>query len=97
MAQFDVLEDEGMRLVKVTIGGETYALLEPFLEVESVSLRRDVERLVQVVAASLLARHAPGVVVDAYARTRLESGGRRRYSLEKPEIDALIDRAMPQT
>jgi hypothetical protein len=36
------------------------------------------------------------VVVDAYSRTRLESGGRRRYSLEKAEIDALIERAMPE-
>jgi putative acyl-CoA dehydrogenase len=72
------------------------ALLEPLSEAESVSLRRDVERLVHVVATSLLARHAPGVVVDAYARTRLESGARRRYGLEKAEIDTLIDRAMPQ-
>ena len=36
-----------------------------------------------------------GVVVDAYVRTRpLESGARRRYSLERSEIDVLIDRAM---
>jgi putative acyl-CoA dehydrogenase len=71
-------------------------LLPPLTAPESFSLRRDVERLVHVVAASVLARHAPGVVVDAYSRTRLESGGRRRYSLEKAEIDALIERAMPE-
>jgi putative acyl-CoA dehydrogenase len=72
------------------------ALLQPLIEADSVSLRRDIERLVHLVAASLLARHAPGVVVDAYVRTRLESGARRRYSLERSEIDVLIDRAMPE-
>jgi putative acyl-CoA dehydrogenase len=71
-------------------------LLQPLIEAGSVSLRRDVERLVHVVAASLLARHAPGVVVDAYVRTRLETGARRRYGLETAEIDALIERAMPE-
>ncbi len=72
------------------------AMLQPLIEADSVTLRRGVERLVHVVAASLLACHAPGVVVDAYARTRLESGTCRRYGLERPEIDALIDRAMPR-
>ena len=34
------------------------ALLQPLIEPDSVSLRRDIERLVHLVAASLLARHA---------------------------------------
>jgi putative acyl-CoA dehydrogenase len=71
-------------------------LLQPLLEADSASLRRDVERLVHVVAASLLAAQAPGIVVDAYVRTRLESGIGRRASLEPAEIDALIARAMPE-
>ena len=71
-------------------------LLQSLVAAELLSPRRDVERMVHVVAASLLAGHAPGIVVDAYARTRLESGAGGRYSLEGPEIDALIARAMPQ-
>ena len=71
-------------------------LLQPLLEADSASLRRDVERLVHVVAASLLAAQAPGIVVDAYVRTRLEGGGSRRYSLDASEIDVLIARAMPE-
>ena len=64
------------------------ALLQPLIEADSVSLRRDIERLVHLVAASLLARHARASWSMPMCGPGLRSGARRRYSLERSEIDA---------
>ena len=58
--------------------------------------RRIAERLAKALQASLLVRHAPGPVADAFCASRLGNGGRSYGTLE-PGVDfsAIIDRHRP--
>lgn len=53
------------------------------------------ERLALVLQSSLLARHAPTAVADAFARTRLEGGGGSMYGALPAgiDLDAILARA----
>jgi putative acyl-CoA dehydrogenase len=66
------------------------ATLEP-------SGRRLTQDLALAVQASLLARHAPPIVADAFCASRLESdlGGVFGTLAPGTQFDALIERAMP--
>ena len=55
------------------------------------------DRMALALQASLLVRHAPGVVADAFCRSRLESLGHHQYGALPRGVDcpAIIDRATP--
>jgi putative acyl-CoA dehydrogenase len=59
--------------------------------------RRLVEDLALALQASLLIRHAPAYVADAYCATRLGGEGGRAYGTLPAGVDAaaIIDRAYP--
>ncbi len=59
--------------------------------------RRLVEELALALQGSLLVRHAPAPVADAFCAARLECGGGRVYGTLPPGVDAaaIIDRALP--
>jgi putative acyl-CoA dehydrogenase len=61
--------------------------------------RRLTEDFALGLSASLLVRHAPSFVADAYCRTRLGRERGMEYGTVPPELDAqaLVDRAMPAT
>jgi putative acyl-CoA dehydrogenase len=63
-------------------------------EIEARRLARDVALLVQ---ASLLRRHAPDVVFDAFCRSRLGDGAADVFGLLRVDcgIDAIVARALP--
>ncbi len=62
-----------------------------------VSARRIVERLALVLQASLLVRHAPHAVADAFCATRLGGEGGATFGTLPPTSDtkAILDRAWP--
>jgi len=65
-------------------------------DLDETSLRRLVERLVHVVAASLLRAHAPAAVADAFIASRLAGPFRHTYgTLAKADFAAILARAMP--
>jgi putative acyl-CoA dehydrogenase len=59
--------------------------------------RRVVEDLAVALQASLLVRHSPPAVADAFCATRLAGDGGRVYGTLPPSVDAgaIIDRAFP--
>jgi putative acyl-CoA dehydrogenase len=59
--------------------------------------RRIVEDLALALQGSLLVRHAPEPVADAFCASRLEGDGGRVYGTLGPKIDArgIVDRALP--
>ncbi len=60
------------------------------------SLRSVVERLVYVVAASLLRAHAPAAVSDTFIANRLAASFHHTYgTLQKADFDAILTRAAP--
>ena len=65
-------------------------------EFESAA-RRLTQDLALAVQASLLARHAPKFVSDAFCRSRLQAGLGGAFGTLAPDspFDALIERAMP--
>jgi putative acyl-CoA dehydrogenase len=60
--------------------------------------RRLVERMATLFAGSLLVRHAPAPVADAYCASRLGDDHGRAFGTLPPHVDrqAIIDRARPQ-
>jgi putative acyl-CoA dehydrogenase len=56
------------------------------------------DRLALGLQASLLVRHAPGWMADAFVRSRLEGSGHRQYGTlpHGVDCDAIIARGMPQ-
>jgi putative acyl-CoA dehydrogenase len=59
--------------------------------------RRVVEDLAVALQASLLVRHAPAAVSDAFCAARLDGAGGRVYGTLPPGVDAraIVDRALP--
>jgi putative acyl-CoA dehydrogenase len=59
--------------------------------------RRVVEDLAIALQASLLVRHAPPAVADAFCAARLNGEGGRVYGTLPPSVDAgaIIERAFP--
>jgi putative acyl-CoA dehydrogenase len=68
-------------------------------EADEVTARRLVERLALVLQASLLVRHAPSAVSDAFCRSRLEGDWGVAFGTLPRGLDlrAIIDRAAPAT
>jgi putative acyl-CoA dehydrogenase len=63
-----------------------------------VRARRIVERAALVLQGSLLVRHAPAAVADAFCATRLAGDGGRAFGTLPPsaDLDAIIERAWPR-
>ncbi len=59
--------------------------------------RRLVERLALALQASLLVRHAPAEVADAFCASRLAGDGGRAFGTLSPGTDfkAILERALP--
>jgi putative acyl-CoA dehydrogenase len=72
-------------------------LRKDLVEAEEVTARRLVERLAVVLQASLLVRHAPSYVSDAFVRTRLEGDWGNAFGTLPRGLDlrAIVDRAAP--
>ena len=60
--------------------------------------RRVVERAALALQGSLLVRHAPDAVADAFCATRLAGDGGRAFGTLPPgtDLDAIIERAWPR-
>lgn len=60
--------------------------------------RRLAERMAQALQASLLVRHAPSAVADAFCASRLDGDAGRSYGTLGPGIDfgSIIERHAPQ-
>jgi len=75
------------------------ALGKELTDLDAIELRarRVVEQLALVLQASLLVRHAPAPVADAFCATRLGGDGGRAFGTLPPGIDvaAIVDRARP--
>ncbi|MGE0213736.1 MAG: acyl-CoA dehydrogenase family protein, partial [Parvibaculaceae bacterium] len=74
------------------------SLAQGFLSPDDLeaNLRPLVERLVLVVAATLLRAHAPAAVGDAFIASRLEGRFRSTYgNLQGADTQAILERAMP--
>jgi len=63
-----------------------------------VRARRIVERAALALQGSLLVRHAPAAVADAFCATRLAGDGGRAFGTLPPsaDLDAIIERAWPR-
>ncbi len=63
-----------------------------------VRARRIVERAALALQGSLLVRHAPTAVADAFCATRLAGDGGRAFGTLPPtaDLDAILDRAWPR-
>jgi len=63
-----------------------------------VRARRIVERAALVLQGSLLVRHAPPAVADAFCATRLAGDGGRAFGTLPPssDLDAILERAWPR-
>ncbi|MCU1593864.1 MAG: fadE8 [Frankiales bacterium] len=73
-------------------------LQKDLAEADEVTARRLVERLAMTLQASLLIRHAPPTVSDAFVATRLEGDWGSAFGTLPRGLDlrAIIDRATPQ-
>jgi putative acyl-CoA dehydrogenase len=67
------------------------------LEAIEVRARRVVERMALVFQGSLLVRHAPPAVANAFCATRLAGDGGRAFGTLPPGVDAraIVERARP--
>lgn len=95
-ALFDTLAAEaaGDPILRPAVDDLREAFADP--DLEESALRHLVERLVHVVAASLLRAHAPASVADAYLANRLAGCPGRNYgTLEKADFSAILARAAP--
>jgi putative acyl-CoA dehydrogenase len=83
--------------VKETLGGTGGASAEERLYDGQFSARRLVEDLAVALQASLLVRHAPPAVADAFCAGRLEGDRGRVYGTLPAGVDAgaIIERALP--
>jgi putative acyl-CoA dehydrogenase len=77
--------------------GREGATAEARLAAGQFGARRLVEDLAVGLQASLLVRHAPAAVADAFCAGRLEPGRGRVYGTLPPGVDAkaIIERALP--
>ncbi|MFF0156784.1 acyl-CoA dehydrogenase family protein [Streptomyces sp. NPDC005263] len=68
-------------------------------EVSELGARRLVERMALVLQASLLVRHAPPAVADAFCATRLGGDWGHAFGTlpESADLDAILARALPLT
>jgi putative acyl-CoA dehydrogenase len=66
--------------------------------VDEAGARRLVERLALCLQGSLLVRHAPAAVADAFCATRLGGEGGRGYGTLPPGVDAapIVERHRPR-
>jgi len=75
-------------------------LLREFQEHDDLEYRSRAlaDRMALALQASLLCRHAPGFVADAFCRSRLESLGQHQYGALPRGVDctAIIERATPK-
>jgi putative acyl-CoA dehydrogenase len=73
-------------------------LEKSLVDVDETSARRVVERMCQVFAGSLLVRHAPAPIADAYCATRLGGDWGQAFGTLPAGTDtkAIIARAAPQ-
>ncbi|MER6334684.1 acyl-CoA dehydrogenase family protein [Streptomyces sp. NPDC001034] len=73
------------------------ALRTELPEADQLSARRLVERMALALQASLLVRHAPGPVADAFCATRLAGDWGHSFGTLPPgtDLDAILDRALP--
>jgi putative acyl-CoA dehydrogenase len=87
------LRDQGQALVTGAEGES----LDAYLYDSQFGARRVVEDLAVGLQASLLVRHAPAVVADAFCAARLGGAGGRVYGTLPRGVDsvAIIDRALP--
>ena len=62
-----------------------------------IRARRIVEKLALALQASLLVRHSPPAVADAFVASRLDGDGGRAFGTlpASVDFDAIIDRAAP--
>ena len=83
--------------VRETFGGEDDASAEERLYAGQFGARRLVEDLAVALQASLLVRHAPPAVADAFCAGRLEGDRGRVYGTLPAGVDAkaIIERALP--
>ena len=60
--------------------------------------REIVDRMALALQASLLVRHAPAAIADAFCRSRLEQVGAHNYGTLPRDVDfrAIVERAMPR-
>ncbi|HEX8977340.1 MAG TPA: acyl-CoA dehydrogenase family protein [Solirubrobacteraceae bacterium] len=83
--------------VRSVLAGEAGASAEQRLYESQFEARRVVEELAVAFQASLLVRHAPPAVADAFCAARLDGAGGRMYGTLPRGVDAgaIIDRALP--
>jgi putative acyl-CoA dehydrogenase len=84
--------------VQAVFAGEPGASARERLDESQFEARRLVEELAIGLQASLLVRHAPPAVADAFCAGRLDGGGGRVYGTLPRGVDAgaIIDRALPR-
>ena len=93
-------EIERARGENATLDAEIDALRDSLVQMPPESeARRLVERMAIVLQASILVRHAPAFVADAFCATRLSSRPGYAYGALGANIDTarLLERAMPTT
>jgi putative acyl-CoA dehydrogenase len=83
--------------VRAVFAGEADASAQARLYESQFEARRLVEELAMGLQASLLVRHAPPAVADAFCAARLDGAGGRVYGTLPRGVDAgvIIDRALP--
>jgi putative acyl-CoA dehydrogenase len=83
--------------VRAVFAGEADASAQARLYESQFEARRLVEELAVGLQASLLVRHAPPAVADAFCAARLDGAGGRVYGTLPRGVDAgaIIDRALP--
>ncbi|MGW3339482.1 DNA alkylation response protein [Streptomyces sp. NPDC001009] len=73
------------------------SLKRELAEADQLSARRVVERMALALQASLLVRHAPPAVADAFCATRLGGDWGHAFGTLPPgtDLDTILDRALP--
>jgi putative acyl-CoA dehydrogenase len=96
-ARLDAHLDDVRRRVQSTFAGDADQSAEQRLYDSQFEARRLVEDLALSLQGSLLVRHAPPAVADAFCAARLGGEGGRVYGTLPHRVDAkaIIDRALP--
>ena len=95
LAEIDLARGADPRLDRAV--ADLHAELADTADLE-VRARRVVERMALALQGSLLVRHAPSAVADAFCASRLGGDGGRAFGTLPPstDLDAIIDRTWPQ-
>jgi putative acyl-CoA dehydrogenase len=95
-AEVDLARGADPRLDDAVVG--VRAALEDLDDIE-VRARRIVERLALVLQGSLLVRHGPAAVADAFCATRLAGDWGHAFGTlpRGVDLDVLVERSLPQT